>query len=114
MAGVQREAALGYLARRFSVEQVGGADGVDRERIAGVALAVRPDVLIAEACVGAGAGQQVGIDAGAQDRKLRETAGAERRVLNRGGVEHVANAHVGLVSQGRARDFNGRGHGANF
>ena len=102
LAGVENGAVVGDTARRFAVEEIVGLDAVDDEAVAGVALTIGEDVLIAEAGVGARAGEEVGVDAGAQKRELREAAGAERSAFDEFGAERVAVGGVGLVQERRA------------
>ena len=78
LAGVQHEAVLTHLAGGIAVKQVVGADAVQGKAVAGVAVSVGEDGLIAEAGVGAAAAEEVRMNAGAENRQLREAAGAQR------------------------------------
>ena len=89
------------------------SDAVQRKAVAGVALAVGENRLVAEARVAAGAAQQIRVHAGAQNRQLRKAAGAQRRVLNGQLIDHVAVGGVHLVHQRRGGDFHRGRHRAH-
>ncbi len=112
--GVEDVAVGGDLAGRIAVEEIVGVDAVHRKAVAGAALAVGEDVLIPEAGVGAGAVEEVGVDAGAQDGELGETAGAERRVVDGQLIENVAVGGVHLIEERSAGDLDSRGHCAGL
>ena len=66
LAGIQYEAILAHLAGGVSVEQVVGADAVQGEAVAGVAVSVGEDRLVAQAGVGAGAAEKIRVNARAR------------------------------------------------
>src|SRR5208282_1553326 len=53
--GVVDDAGRGDLACALAVKQIAGVDSVQQETVAGIALAIGPDRLVAESAVGAGA-----------------------------------------------------------
>src|SRR5271170_813964 len=79
---VKNEAVFSYLAGGVSVEQVIRAGAIQRKAVAGVAVPVGENGLIAEAGVRTGAAEKIGVNAGTQNRQLREAAGAERRLFD--------------------------------
>ena len=64
LAGVQHEAVLTDLAGGIAIKQVIGADAVQRKAVAGVAVSVGKDGLIAKARVGAASAEEVRMNAG--------------------------------------------------
>ena len=113
-AGVEHETVLTNLAGGIAVKQIVGVDAVQREAIAGVTLAIGEDGLIPEPRIAAGAAQEIGVDAGTQDGQLRETTGAQRRLLNGQLIDHVPVGSVHLVHQRRRGHFDGGGDGAHL
>ena len=112
-AGVVDDAGGGDLGGGFAVEEVGGVDAVQEKGVGGVALAVGPDGLVAEAGVGAGAAGEFGVDAGGEDGEAGEGAGGERCGFDLGVLEDVAVSGVDGVEQGRGLDGDGFGDGAD-
>ena len=80
--GIEHEAVFSHLAGGIAVKEVVGADAVQRKAVAGVAVSVGENGLIAQAGVGARSAEKVRMNARAQNRQLREAAGAQRRLLN--------------------------------
>src|ERR1700721_1223489 len=78
LTSVKHEAVFTHLAGGIAVKEVVGADPVQGKAIAGVAVSVRKDRLIAEARVGAASTEEVRMDAWAKNGQLREAAGAQR------------------------------------
>src|SRR5450755_1981621 len=74
LTGVEHESVLANLAGGIAVEEVICADTVQGKAIAGVAVSVGEDGLIAEACVGAASTEEVRMNARAKNRQLRKTA----------------------------------------
>ena len=114
LAGVEHEAILAHLAGRVSVEQVVGADAIERKTVAGIALPVGENSLVAEAGIGSAAADEIGMHAGTQNGQLRETAGGQRSLLNSGLLDHVAVGRIDLVHQGDRRHFHRGGHRAHL
>ena len=85
-----------YLGGALAVEEVGTVDAIEREAVGGVALAVGPDGQVAEAVVGAGAGGELCIDAGREDRRLSKRPVGKRDLLDLRLIEHVAVGGVDL------------------
>src|ERR1700730_18565341 len=81
-SGVVHNARRSHLAGALAVEQVAGVDSVQKEGIAGIALSVGPNGLIAKAGVARGAGRQLGIHPSGQNGKYRETAGGKCKALD--------------------------------
>ena len=108
--GIQDEAILAHLAGGVPVKKVVGADAVQREAVTGGALAVGIDRLVPQPGVGASATQEIGVDAGRQNRQLREAPGAQRRILNGQLVDHRADGRVDLVHQGYRSHFHRGGN----
>ena len=63
------------MAGALAVEQIAGIDSIQKKRVAGVALAIGPDWLIAQAGVRAGAIWQFRIHTGRENGQPRETSG---------------------------------------
>jgi hypothetical protein len=82
LAGIQNETVLAHLTGGIAVEEIVGADAVQGKAVAGIALAVGEDGLIAKSGVAARAAQEIGVNAGAENGELREAARAQRRLLN--------------------------------
>ena len=80
-AGVVHNARGSHLAGAFSVEQIAGIHAVQQKRVAGVALAVRPDRLVAQSAVRAGAAGEFRVHARRKNRQPRETARRQGNVL---------------------------------
>src|SRR5579864_3471085 len=77
-ARVQREAAVRDIAGGISVKQIVRIHAVERKQIAGIALTVGNDSLVAKPFVRPGARKEVRAHAGSQNRKLSEAPGSER------------------------------------
>src|ERR1700734_16750 len=88
------------------LKEVVGADPVQGKAIAGVAVSVRKDRLIAEARVGAASTEEVRMNARAKNGQLREAAGAQRGGCDGVGIDDVADRGVGLVHQGHGVHFH--------
>ncbi len=100
------DACGGDLAGALAVEQVAGVDSVEQETVAGIALAIGPDRLIAEAAVDAGAARKFGVDSGGKNGESGETAGGQGDVLNLLIVEYVAVGRVDGVHQRIGLNFD--------
>ena len=66
----------------ISIKEIVGADAVEGKTVACIALAVGENCLIAKSGVAARAAQEIGVNAGAENGELCETARAQRRLLN--------------------------------
>ena len=108
LTGVQSEAVLAHLAGGVSIEQIVGAYAVQRKAVAGVALPIGEDGLIAEAGVAARTPQKIRVNPRTHDRQLREAARAERRLLDRKLIDNISGRGVHLVHQRRADHVNRR------
>jgi hypothetical protein len=92
---------------RFSVEDIVPVDAVHLEAVAGIPLPLARS-LGCRGRIAARSVQHVGINAGTQNRELREAASAERCILNGSLLEHIADCGVHLIAQRRAGDFDCR------
>ena len=72
-AGIVDNARRRYLTSALAVKQVAGVDAVQQKSVAGVALAIGPDRLVAQAGVGARSPAQFRIHAGRKNRQSRKT-----------------------------------------
>src|ERR1700758_3045947 len=73
-AGVVHDAGRCDLAGALAVEQVAGVDPIDQKTVAGIALSVGPDGLVAQAAVDPGSTRQFSIYTGRQNGEPGETA----------------------------------------
>jgi hypothetical protein len=105
--GVQDEAILTNLAGGVPVEQVVRASAVQREAVAGIAISVGENSLIAQAGVRAGTPKEIRVNAGTENRQLGEAAGTQGRLFDREVINHVAIGGVRLVHQWGATDSDG-------
>lgn len=110
LTGIHHEAVFTHLAGGIAVEEVVGADVIQLEAVAGSPVSVSENRLIAEAGVGARTSQEIRVNTRAQNRQLREAAGAERSLLNGRLVHHVAGGGASLIHQGRGRDGDRSGY----
>jgi hypothetical protein len=106
-AGVIDDAGRSDGAGAFAVEEIAGVDAVEEKRVAGVALAVGPDRLIAEAVVDAGAAGEFGVDAGRQNGEAGEAAGGKWSGFDLRLFEDVAVGGVDGVEKGSGFDGDG-------
>jgi hypothetical protein len=99
-----------HLAGALSVEQIAGVDAIQQEGVAGVALPVGPDRLVAQTAVGSGAGRQFRVDPRRKNGKAGETAGGQWNCFDLCPVQNVPVGRVDGVGQGCFFNRDGRGH----
>ena len=110
LAGIEHEPILADLAGRVSVEQIIGADAVHRKTVAGVALSIGENGLIAQPGVGTGPAHEIRVHTGTHNRQLGEAAGCQGCFLNGQLVDHVTVGGIHLVHQCHCRHFDRGGH----
>src|SRR5208282_6134080 len=98
-ASVVYNAGRGDLACALAVEQVAGIDAVQQEAVAGIALAIGPDRLVAETAVYARAAGQFGVYSGRKYGESGEAAGGQRDFLNLLLVHHITVGGVDRVHE---------------
>src|ERR1700676_1005059 len=113
-AGVVDDASGGDFAGAFAVEEIAGIDAVEKEGVAGVALAVGPDGEIAEAAVDARAAGEFGVDTGGKNGDPRKAASGKRDGFDLVLLENVAVGGVDGVHEGAGFDGDGGADLANF
>src|SRR5579872_1243183 len=91
LTGVEYEAVLTHLAGGIAVKEVVGADAVQGEAVAGVAVSVGEDGLIAKARVGAPSTEEVRMNTRAENCQLREAAGAQWSRFDGVGIDDIAD-----------------------
>src|ERR1700730_14585825 len=99
LSSVQDESILADLAGKVSIKQIVRTGAVQGEAVAGVAISVGENGLIAKARVRAGAAQEIRMNAGTENCQLREATSAQRRLFDGELVDYVAVGGVRLVHQ---------------
>ncbi len=101
------DAGGAYLAGALAVEEVGGIDAIEGEAVGGIALAVGPDGLVAEAGVCAGSAGEFRVDAGGEDGCAGEAAGGQRDGVDLRSIEDIADGGIDGVHERGGVDLNG-------
>ncbi len=113
-AGVVYDASGGDLAGAFAIEEVAGVNAVEEKTVAGIALTVGPDGLIAESAVGARAAGEFRIHARGKKSEAGEAAGGQGDGLDLILFEDVAVGGVLRIHEGRGFHGNGGADLADF
>ena len=61
--GIIYNARRSYLAGAFTVEEIAGIDSIQQKTVAGVALTIGPDGLVAQTAIGPSAIRKFGVNA---------------------------------------------------
>ena len=109
-SGIVHDAGRGHLAGALAVEQVAGVDAIQQKAVAGVALAIGPDRLIAQAAVGAGAAGQFGIHSGRKNGQSGEAARGQRHGVDLLLFQNVTVGGVDRIHQRVRLHLNHRAH----
>jgi hypothetical protein len=113
-SSAQHEAILPHLTGGISIEQVVGADAVQREAVAGVPISVGEYGLISEAGVATGTAKKIRVNARAHDSQLGETAGSERSSLDGCLIDDITGGGIRLVHERRTEHIHFGGHSSDL
>ena len=98
----------------LAVEQILGVHAIQQKSVAGIALAVGPDGLVAQAGVGARSRREFRANARGKNRQSRETSSRQRDGFQFCFIEDVAVRRIHRVEQRSFLHGDGRAHLADL